>query len=42
MKLAAAVAIAYSVKPTKTRILPSITDKKVVKAIAKVIIILII
>ena len=38
MKLAAAVAIAYSVKqPTKNKILPNITDKKVVKSIARAV-----
>lgn len=34
MKLRAALAIAYSVKPTKEKILPLVTDKKVVKAVA--------
>jgi malate dehydrogenase (oxaloacetate-decarboxylating) len=34
MKLAAAVAVAYSIKPTKDKILPSVLDKRVVKAIA--------
>lgn len=34
IKLAVALAIAYSIKPSKNRILPLITDKKVVKAIA--------
>jgi len=37
MKIAAAIAIAYSVRPTKNKILPLITDKKVVSAIAKAI-----
>jgi malate dehydrogenase (oxaloacetate-decarboxylating) len=38
MKISAALAIAYSVKkPNKDNILPKITDKKVVKAIAEVI-----
>lgn len=37
MKIAAALAIAYSVKPTKNKILPSILDKKVVKRIADAI-----
>lgn len=37
MKLASAVAIAYSVKPTKNKIVPTVTDKKVVKAIARAI-----
>lgn len=38
MKLSAALAIAYSVKkPTKNKIVPKATEKKVVKAIAKVI-----
>ncbi len=34
MKIAVALAIAYSVKPSKDRILPLITDKKVVKHVA--------
>ena len=34
MKIAAALAIAYSIKPQKDRILPLITDKKIVKAVA--------
>ncbi len=38
MKISAAIAIAYSVKPTINNILPKITDKKVVKAVAKAII----
>ena len=38
MKIAAALAVAYSIKPKKDRILPSVLDKKVVKAIAKAII----
>jgi len=38
MKLAAAVAVAYSIKPKKDKILPSVLDKKVVKAIAKAVI----
>lgn len=33
-KLKASLAIAYSVKPTKNKILPSITDKKIVSLIA--------
>ena len=37
MKIAAALAIAYSVKPRRDKILPSVLDKKVVKAIAKAI-----
>lgn len=37
MKMDAAVAIAYSVKPKKDRILPSVLEKKVVKAIARII-----
>jgi len=38
MKLAAAVAIAYSVKqPAKNKILPKVTDKKIVKAIARAV-----
>lgn len=38
MKLSAAVAIAYSVKnPTKNKILPKVTDKKVVKLIAQAV-----
>lgn len=38
MKIAAAIAIAYSVKPKKDKILPSVLDKKVVKAISQVLI----
>lgn len=38
MKRASAVAIAYSTKPKRDKILPSVLDKKVVKAIAKAII----
>jgi malate dehydrogenase (oxaloacetate-decarboxylating) len=39
MKVSAAIALAYTVKnPTKSKILPNITEKKVVKAIAKAII----
>ncbi len=34
MKIAAAIAVAYSVKPSRNKILPPVTDKKVVKAIA--------
>ena len=34
MKVATALAIAYSIKPRKDRILPLITDKRVVKAVA--------
>jgi len=37
MKIAAAKAIAESVKPTKKKILPSILDKKVVNKIARAI-----
>jgi malate dehydrogenase (oxaloacetate-decarboxylating) len=37
IKLAAAVAVAYSIKPKKDKILPSVLDKRVVKAIAGVI-----
>lgn len=37
MKVAAAMAIAYSVKPLKNKLLPLVTDKKVVKAISKAI-----
>jgi malate dehydrogenase (oxaloacetate-decarboxylating) len=37
MKIAAATAIAYSVKPTKYKILPKVTDKKVVTGVAKAI-----
>lgn len=35
MKVKAAIAIAYSVKPAKDKLLPLVTDKKVVKAINK-------
>ncbi len=35
MKVKAAIAIAYSVKPAKDKLLPLVTDKKVVKAISK-------
>ena len=38
MKVAAAIAIAYSIKPSKNKILPLVTDKKVVIAVAKAII----
>jgi len=38
MKIDAAVAIAYSVNPKKEKILPSVLEKKVAKAIARVII----
>ena len=38
MKLAVAVAIAYSIKPKKRKILPNITDKKVVKIISQAVI----
>ncbi len=38
MKLAVAVAVAYTVKPTKGKLLPAVTDKKVVKAIRDVVI----
>lgn len=37
MKIRAALAVAYSVKPTKDKILPLVMDKKVVKLIAKAI-----
>lgn len=37
MKISAALAVAYSIKPTKTKILPLVTDKKVVKKIARAI-----
>ena len=38
MKLNAAINLAYSIKkPTKNKILPNITDKKVVKNIAKAV-----
>ncbi len=38
MKVSAAIAIAYSIKkPTKNNLLPKVTDKKVVKAIANAI-----
>jgi len=37
MKVKAAMAVAYSVKPAKDKILPSVTDKKVVKAISKIL-----
>ena len=37
MKIAAALAIAYSVKPRRDKILPSVLDKKVVGAISKAI-----
>ena len=35
MKISIALAIAYCVKPAKNKILPEITDKKIVKAITK-------
>lgn len=35
MKIAASIAIAYSVKPRKNKLLPPLTDKKVVNAIAR-------
>ena len=38
MKTAAAIAIAYSIKPGRNKILPLITDRKIVKAIAQAII----
>lgn len=38
IKVAAAVALAYSIKPSRNKILPSITDKKIVKIIAKAVI----
>ncbi len=37
MKIAVALAIAYSVKPTKNKILPSILDRKVVDKIAEAV-----
>jgi malate dehydrogenase (oxaloacetate-decarboxylating) len=37
MKVAAAIALAYSVKPSRNKILPLATDKKVAKAIAKAV-----
>jgi malate dehydrogenase (oxaloacetate-decarboxylating) len=37
VKIATALAIAYSIKPTKDKILPSILDKNVVKKIAKAV-----
>jgi malate dehydrogenase (oxaloacetate-decarboxylating) len=37
MKLATALAIAYSIKPSKRKILPKITEKKVVKAVANAV-----
>ncbi len=38
MKISAAIALAYSIKPSKHKILPNVTDKKIVKAIARTII----
>lgn len=38
MKVKAAIAIAYSVKPTKNKLLPSVLEKKVVKNISKALI----
>jgi len=38
MKLSAAIAISYTVKPSKNKILPNITDKRVVDAISRTII----
>lgn len=37
MKISAALAIAYAVKPTRDKLLPLVTDKKVVKLIARTI-----
>ncbi|MEI7498170.1 MAG: NADP-dependent malic enzyme [Candidatus Falkowbacteria bacterium] len=37
MKIAAAIAVAYSVKPTKTKLLPLVLEKKVVSAIRRTI-----
>jgi len=37
MKIAVAKAIANSIRPTKNRILPSVTDKKIVKIIAQAV-----
>jgi malate dehydrogenase (oxaloacetate-decarboxylating) len=37
MKIAAALAVAYSVKPRRDKILPSVLDKRVVRAIARAI-----
>lgn len=37
IKVAAAVALAYSIKPTKDKLLPLVTDKKAVRAIADAI-----
>lgn len=37
MKISAALAVAYSVKPRRDKILPSVLDKRVVKAISKAI-----
>ncbi len=34
MKVAAAIAVAYSIKPSRNKILPPVTDKKIVRAIA--------
>ncbi|OIO06724.1 NAD-dependent malic enzyme [Candidatus Falkowbacteria bacterium CG_4_9_14_3_um_filter_36_9] len=36
IKIDAAIAIAYSIKPAKNKILPDLTDKNVVKAIVKI------
>ena len=38
MKIAAALAVAYSIRPKRNQILPSVLEKKVVKAIAKAVI----
>jgi malic enzyme len=38
IKVAAAVALAYSVKPKKDKLLPLVTDKKAVKAIARAVV----
>jgi malate dehydrogenase (oxaloacetate-decarboxylating) len=37
MKIAAAIAIAYSIKPSRNKILPLMTNKKVVGAVAKAV-----
>lgn len=37
MKIAAALAIAYSIKPRRDKILPLITDKRVVQAVARAV-----
>jgi malate dehydrogenase (oxaloacetate-decarboxylating) len=38
IKVAAAVALAYSVKPKKDKLLPLVTDKKAVKVIARAVV----